>query len=335
MHKMEQRIKNLFTEEILHESIHRFEINETDLQALDAFESFIFEFKNISGEYILRISHSHRRSEDLIQGEVDWINYLADRAIPVSRAVPSKNGKLVEVVSDQNGGNFLATAFAKAKGSSPWGKWTPELYQKYGEMIGKMHTATKNFQPIKPERKRPEWDAPIFDYVNAALPEQEFLVREKYELTCKEVNKISKNQDTYGLIHQDAHGGNLFIDDEVQITLFDFDDCCYSWFINDIAIVLFNIVMGQQDWESFTREFMTNFLRGYLKHCSLNLDLLDQIPHFLKIREMELYAVIQRDFGSENIEDEWCSRYMKDRKYKIENDIPYIDFDFNSLRSSL
>lgn len=80
---------------------------------------------------------------------------------------------------------------------------------------------------------------------------------------------------------------------------------------------------------------MTYYLRGYLKHCSLNLDLLDKIPHFLKIQEMELYAVIQQDFGSENIEDEWCNRYMKVRKYEIEDDIPCIDFDFKSLRSSL
>lgn len=50
------------------------------------------------------------------------------------------------------------------------------------------------------------------------------------------------------------------------------------------------------------------------------------------MREIELSAVIQRDFDIANIEDEWCNRYMKDRKNKIENDVPYIDFDFGSLK---
>lgn len=325
---MEQRIKNRFTKEILQETLSRYEINKENLRALDGFESFIYEFENQTGEYILRIGHSNRRSEDLIFGEVEWINFLSDHGISVARAIPSNNGKLVEIISDQMNENFLATAFNKAKGKSPWGRWTPELFEKYGELIGKIHVVTNQFQPTYPDRKRPEWDDPIFDYVHPNLPDQEWTIKQKYKLACDHVNKIPKNPQTYGLIHQDAHGGNLFIDDAGQITLFDFDDCCYSWFINDIAIVLFYMVMGAKDRNEFTKDFLTHFLTGYLQHCPLDQNLLKEIPYFLKIREIELYAVIQRDFGTVNIEDEWCNRYMNGRKEKIENDIPFIDFDF-------
>jgi hypothetical protein len=38
-----------------------------------------------------------------------------------------------------------------------------------------------------------------------------------------------------------------------------------------------------------------------------------------------------RDFDVENIDNEWCARFMRDRKSKIEHDVPYIDFDFESL----
>ena len=41
------------------------------------------------------------------------------------------------------------------------------------------------------------------------------------------------------MIHQDAHLGNLFVDDNYTLTLFDFDDCVYGHFIYDIAMVLF------------------------------------------------------------------------------------------------
>ena len=48
-------------------------------------------------------------------------------------------------------------------------------------------------------------------------------------------------------------------------------------------------------------------------------------------RCIELYAVVFRDFDVSNIDDWWIARFMKDRKYKIEHDVPFIDFDFASL----
>jgi len=329
---LEQRIKDRFNDDILQLALRRYGINEKEIQILDSFESYIYKFKNDSGEFILRISHSIRRNEALIQGEVDWINYLADHGISVARAILSKTGKLVEVISDTEDGQFLATAFVKAEGEPPWERWTPDLYESYGELLGKMHSATRQFLPILPERKRPDWDDPIFNFVEQFLPEDEFLARKKYKNVCDYVNSLPKNNETYGLIHQDAHGNNLFIDEVGKITLFDFDDCGYSWYINDIAIVLFYNVVETDDWVAFTQAFMSHFLRGYLRHCSLNLELLKEIPHFLKIREIELYAVIHRDFDITNIEHDWLNTFMKNRKYNIEHDVPFIDYDFDSLK---
>lgn len=41
------------------------------------------------------------------------------------------------------------------------------------------------------------------------------------------------------------------------------------------------------------------------------------------------FPYIGRDVS--NIDDWRCERFMRDRKYKIEHDVPYIDFDFESL----
>ncbi len=332
---MEQRIKDRFSNSIIEEVMRRFGIHKDQIKILDSFESYIYEYSNTSGTYILRIAHSIRRNESLIQAEVDWINYLAEHGVSVSKAILSQNGRLVEAIDDQKGGQFLATAFEKARGEPPWGRWTPSLYESYGELLGKMHSLTQQFQPVLPERKRPEWDDPIFDFVGQFLPDSEFKAQSRFRTICEHVNKLPKNGNSYGLIHQDAHGGNLLIDDKGLITLFDFDDCCYSWFINDIAIVLFYIVMDAEDREAFTQEFMLHFLHGYLRHCSLDLDLLKEIPYFLKMREIELYAVIQRDFDLSNIDDNWVNRFMKNRKSHIENDVPFINFDFDSLITRL
>jgi amicoumacin kinase len=315
--------------------MQRYGISNGQIRPLDAFESFIYEFNRGPDAFILRISHSLRRSENLIRGEVDWTNHLATGGVSVARAIASATGQWVEAIEDGLGGQFLATAFVKARGGSPWELWSPELYETYGKLLGSMHALAGGYQPPHPEWKRPEWDDEIMEFVDRFLPPSETLTRAKYQLLCDHLRSLAKGDATYGLIHQDAHGSNLFVDESGAITLFDFDDCAYSWFINDIAIVLFYIVMDADDWPAFTRQFMTHFLRGYRQEHRLDPKWLQEMPVFLKMREMELYAVLHRDFDVSDIHDPWCARFMRDRKYKIEHEVPFIDFDFESLARHL
>jgi len=332
---MDQLIKDRYNDTILQEAMRRYGIATDQIRSLDAFESFIYEFERDSHAYILRIAHSFRRSESLVLGEVDWINYLAEGGISVAKAMPSESGKLVEVIEDQRGENFLVTAFVKAQGQAPWNLWTPELYESYGEIIGRMHTLSKRYQPKQLAWKRPDWNNDLFEFVERYLPESESLAKKKYKDICEHVNTLAKDRESYGLTHQDAHGNNFFVDETGQITLFDFDECAYNWFINEIAIVLFYIVQEAEDWHAFTGEFMSHFLRGYVQACPLNSAWLREIPNFLKIREIELYAVMHRDFDVTNIDDEWCARFMHNRKSRIENDVPFIGFDFESLSTQI
>jgi Ser/Thr protein kinase RdoA (MazF antagonist) len=328
---MEQLIKDRYSDAVLQEAMQRYDISREQIKLLDSFESFIYEFENASGAYILRIAHSSRRSEALIQGEVDWINYLADGGVSAARAVLSARGNLVEAIEDGQGGAFLATAFVKAQGGAPWDLWTPQLYETYGQLIGHMHMISKQYRPTRPEWKRPAWDADMFEFVDRYLPQSESAAKRKYRGACAHVNSLPKGRDEYGMTHQDPHGNNFFVDSAGRITLFDFDECAYNWFVNDIAVVLFYIIQDAEDWPTFTQEFMGHFLKGYVQACPLHPGWLKEIPHFLKIREIELYAVMHRDFDVTNISDEWCARFMQGRKEKIDQGVPYIDFDFDSL----
>jgi len=101
--------------------------------------------------------------------------------------------------------------------------------------------------------------------------------------------------------------------------------------MNDIAIVLFYAALGQEDMPQFTREFMTHFLHGYRQENNLDPKWFKEIPYFLKLREIDLYAVIHRSFDVENIKDPWVAYYMRGRKQRIEEDIPFIDFHFEEL----
>ena len=329
---MDKVIKARFSKDILRTAMQRFGIRDGDIRELGGFESFIYEFTRDSSAFILRIGHASRRSENLVLGEVDWINYLARGGVSVARAVESTEGRLVEPIDDGHGEHFLAVSFVKAKGKPPWHVGlTPELNQTYGRLIGRMHRLTKDYAPSDHAWKRPEWDAAEIQDIVSNLPAGQERVIARYREVLDHVGTLSKGQDDYGLIHFDAHGSNLLIDEEGRFTLFDFDDCSYGWFIYDIAIVLFYMITNHVDPASVCREFMPHFLAGYRTENRPDPARLQELPWFLKLREIDLYAVIHRSFDIVRIDNPWCARFMEGRRGRIEQGLPYLDFDFSTL----
>lgn len=333
---MESRIKERFNQNILNQAMGRYGITPGDIEDRGGFESFIFSFRRDGREYILRISHSLRRSEELIRGEVDWINYLADGGVTVAGAVMSENGKLVEPIDDGHGGHFLATAFNKIDGRTAREVgWSPELYRTYGSLLGKMHALTKDYKPKDPVARRPQWEESANTECVKHLPESDYLVRERYRAVMDRVAALPRDRDSFGLIHYDAHSSNMLVDKDGNICLFDFDDSLHSWFVCDIAIVLFYMTAGKEKDVVSAGEFLDHFLSGYSLENKLDPKWLKEIPHFLKIREIDLYAVIHRSFDVNNIANPWVAGFMKGRKERIEQDRPFLDLDFEALADRL
>lgn len=329
---MEPRIRNRFTLQIRAEAARRYGVAADALHELDGAESFIFEFVHDGQPRILRIGHSLRRNPDLIRGEVDWINYLAAGGANVAKAVNSVNDELVELIDDGAGEHFLATAFVKATGGPPpWQEQTPVFIEHYGQTIGRMHRLTQSYQLPNPKWRRLAWDAPVMLDTVDFLPPSEVHAREQYTTLVDNLRQLPQPPDAYGLVHQDAHLGNAFADGG-QLTFFDFDDCAYSWFVNDIAIVLFYVVNGREDPSAYAHYFLPHFLRGYQRENHFDAAWFAHIPDFLKLRELDLYGLIHRSFDVNDIDDPWAARYMNGRKERIDNDVPYIDVDFAGLQ---
>lgn len=329
---MEQRIKERFSESILDQARAAYGIKPVDIQELGGFESYIYEFRQGEEKGILRIAHSIRRSPDQIRGELDWINFLKDGGASVAGALLSMNDQLVEEIDDGAGGYFLVNAFEKADGHHRRREeWTEALLFEYGRQIGLMHMLSTTYQPSDPAWKRPEWDDPIHLEVEQFIPEEDHKIKKIYRDVVKRTQALPKGTASYGLIHQDAHQGNFFVDDAGKITIFDFDDSSYSWFVEDIALVLFYAVMGQEDPAEFTEKFLSGFLPGYFSEYDLESKWFREIPLFMKRREIDLYAVIHRSFDVENLDDPWCIWYLNGRKERLEKQIPYLDFDFEDL----
>jgi Ser/Thr protein kinase RdoA (MazF antagonist) len=330
---MDPKIAARFNDQILQNAMRCYNISPDQIELLDGFESFIYKFQRPDGKFILRIGHSDRRSPDLIRGEVDWINYLAAGGASVARAILSENGNLVEAVVDGQGAEFLCTAFVHAPGG-PIHKdqINDHLFRNYGRLLGRMHALAKTYQVSNPAWKRYAWDSPQNNTATRQMPAREALALEKYQEVMAHLVTLPCDAGGYGLIHQDAHPGNFFVDDELCITLFDFDDCVYGHFIYDIAMVLFYTSIGEPDPAEYTGRFMPVFLSGYREENHLDPAWLPELPHFMKLREIDLFAAIHFSFADgDNPDHPWAARYMKGRREKIEGDVPFITFDWSCL----
>lgn len=329
---MDPIIKARFNEDILQQALHCFEADPGSVKLLDGFESIIYEFDRGGQSYILRLGHSGRRNEALIQAEVDWINYLHDGGAGVARAVVSSSGRLVERFPDGAGQDFLATVFVKASGRIPRREdWSAGLYQLYGELMGRMHALAKTYP--RPASPRYHWNAKINMHVDEWLPPEEHLAAERYYEILDHINDLPVNAEGYGMIHQDAHSGNFFFDPEARkITMFDFDDCCYGHFIYDIAMVIFYHAMWRDQNTEFMTFFLGNFFSGYRRMNRLDPSWLSGLPYFIRLREVDLYAALLHSMTPEEIAaDAWTARYMQGRRESIINRAPFILFPWDKL----
>ncbi|MBG0771540.1 MAG: hypothetical protein H0S82_07505, partial [Anaerolineaceae bacterium] len=111
---MDKSIRQLFTDDLFAEALALYGIQPEDSQILDGFECFIYQVDRADEEYILRIGHNHRRAENLVYAEADFLNYLARCGLSVPKVLPTLEGRLVGSVPAANQSHFVTALFTKA-----------------------------------------------------------------------------------------------------------------------------------------------------------------------------------------------------------------------------
>ena len=303
---------------------------------------FDYQMKNIP--MILRISFNQERTSEQIRAELHFINYLIEHGVRASAPVKSKAGNLVESITN-HGIPLYAVSFIKGKGMRvPDNQYRyrenvpiEEYFLDWGQMLGKMHAATRKYQPINDLIRRPTWfELHKSRFENLRLIQERYpLVHDRITSLFEEIQSLPKEKDGYGLIHGDFNDGNFTVDySNGNMTVFDFDDCCYFWFAYELASaweggigrVMFR---GLQERKAFMKHYMDVVMEGYDKNNSLLSVWMEKIPMFIKLIQVEeLLHFIQYIYKS----DEGLQGEIKYKLYCIENEIPYMGF-YDSIYS--
>lgn len=333
---MEKTTRQLFNPAILTQVLDLYGIRPNNARILDGFESFIYNVSKDDKEYILRIGHDGRRSPDAVCGEAEFLNHLAAGGLSVPSVLPSLDNQLVETVQAADGSYFVAALFTKAPGHPPKDSdWQSPLYNKMGMFLGKLHRLGKNFTPSQPRFRRFDIEEDFKEMLVTAqryLPPSDSPVIAAYLENITAIRELPKDPSGYGLCHVDFHGGNFFLTDDGHLTLFDFDDCQYAWFIYDIAMALFYTLphdCRKPEQLKAAQIFLKDFWSGYRLEADLENAWLEKIPLFLRLREIDLYIAIHRSMDLDHL-DPWCTSFMDRRREKILTKTPFCNIDYST-----
>lgn len=299
---MIKEIRPLYTDAIYQEALKRFGIAADKVTDLGGFESYVYAYTRADKEYILKVAHTLHRTGDYLLGELEFVNHLVAGGVNTARAIPSLEGRLVEEIPAQ-AGSFWAYSFEKVPGKAVKKEEIgPEMIYELGKLTAKMHRLTQSFTPSKPIYKRSDWFADRIYDLAAFFPKEESLFLEKSLTLLERIKGQVKEIGNYGLIHGDLHYGNFFWDEQT-VYPFDFDDCEYNFFVNDIAVTLYyslNASAPDKRWE-FSDMFLTNYLKGYETAFRLSKEQLALIPDFMRIRHLVMYTIRYDMFESDQI----------------------------------
>jgi len=326
---MDKFVKDLLGEDVLTEVSKRYDIEKDALYFVGGFENFIYGFDRDEKSYIVRISHSSHRDLDDIKSELDFVFYLAKNGAKVSMPITTVSGNLVEKIDASDGSYFIISAFTKAEGRPPKAEDLSEaFFYNYGKTIGQFHRLVKDYEPSKGIKKRFSWyEDNLLVKASEYLSDEDKVILDRLNEVQSSIKSIPTNENNYGLIHTDVHMGNFFVKDN-ELTVFDFDDASYHYFISDIAIFLFYLIWFKKDEERIKlADFaLTHFMRGYKSENKLSKEDFLTIDKFLKLREIVLYLVI---FKTLNIEEsDFAQRYINTYCDRIIFNTPFVDLDF-------
>ena len=227
---MEDRIKERFNSTILEEALRRYGVPADRARLLDSFESFMYEVERDAQPYILRIGHSLRRSE-ACSFRPKWIGSTTwpQAAFPWRARSHRRRDAWWRRSTTVTTGSFWQPPSSRHRGDRRGTSVGVRCYTRRMDNSSAVCTAlSRTYRPANPAWQRPHWDEPALMDVERLFPVTESTALQKYRQVVAYLRTLPQIVETYGLIHQDAHGSNFFVDEAGHITLFDFDDCAYS-----------------------------------------------------------------------------------------------------------
>jgi Ser/Thr protein kinase RdoA (MazF antagonist) len=201
--------------------------------------SDVYLLETLTATYIFRISHHHWRSQTEVDFELELLDFLAGRHIPVSAPIKTNRGDLSVAINAPEGKRYAAL-FPYAPGQIALGDFSAAQGQILGETLAKIHQTSQEFKPLA-YRQHLNSDYLLDQSLQLIAPflhhrptDLKFLVDAIANIK-ERINSLPTDFPYWVICWGDPHSGNVHITQDNRMTLFDFDQCGYGWRSFDLA----------------------------------------------------------------------------------------------------
>ncbi|HEY9524540.1 MAG TPA: phosphotransferase [Thermopolyspora sp.] len=246
---------------------------------------------------VLRVHRLGYHSVEAIRSELDWIDALRhDTGLRVPVIVPAADGARIVRVEDPDGEPRHCVMFEFLPGTEPPEDRLVEDFEPLGQITARMHRHARQW--VRPAGfTRFHWD---FDAAFGAearwgrwrdgvgVDREAAAVLSRLEETLRErLRRFGRGPGRYGLIHADLRMANLLADGAGGISVIDFDDCGFGWFMYD-----FGAAVSFIEHHPRLPELIDAWLRGYRSVLDLPDEDAAEIWTFVLFRRLLLIAWI-------------------------------------------
>jgi Ser/Thr protein kinase RdoA (MazF antagonist) len=249
---------------------------------------------------VLRVHRPGYHSLEAIRSELNWMAALRDQAgVATPHLIPARDGS--EVVAATVAGNTLhVDAVTFITGCTAEEQPDAVGFDELGRITAAMHDHVQGWAaPEYFTRFRWDVDATLGREARwgnwrhapgLTLPDQAIVESAAAEVGHR-LTEFACGADRFGLIHADLRMANLMVDPgntstvPSTITVIDFDDCGWSWYLFDLAAVVSFI----EDTPEAER-MIADWLRGYLEVRDIPAEQLEMVPTLVMLRRLMLTA---------------------------------------------
>jgi Ser/Thr protein kinase RdoA (MazF antagonist) len=221
---------------------------------------------------------------DHIDGELLWVQAIArETSITVPLPIAGRDAQFVQQFSDDNGQKWSAVLFDFVPGDILESVANPSPYfREIGRTTAELHAHARSWN-APAGFVRFSWE--LTDMVgetsrwgtweNADMTLAEHAVlKEAERCALATLTTLAKSASTWGLIHSDLRPSNIMID-AGNLTVIDFDDAGFGWYLYDFASALSFIehtdaaAAMAKDWVAGYREVLSLSVEDERLACAL------------------------------------------------------------------
>jgi Ser/Thr protein kinase RdoA (MazF antagonist) len=318
------RLEGLYAEAV--GVLERYGRTGATVELLSLSENATFEIDDpLHGKAALRLHRHGYVTREQIASALAWSDALRkDGVIATPRAIPALNGDTVvtmraALLPDERN----AVLFEWAPGSPPDAARLPELAPRLGELAAHMHEHSSSWtrppafvrhvwtteQIVGRHARWGTWQAfPGIDDDSRELLDRAVVT------TTTHLHSLESDPSRFGLVHADIRLGNVLACGD-ELTLIDFDDCGFSWYLWDL-IAAFRAIPIPPDRDAI----IASWLDGYRTVRPIAVDKSELLAMLLLSRLQglgwlanRLDADAARELGAERIQTtcELANEYLQ------------------------